>query len=156
MRHLAVLVPVVASALLAACTANVSPTFEDEGATSGASISLAPDLTGCSGHASSTIPSDGKYVMTTFGGGADTQPMSCGGEADGVGWYAASRQRYGCGSKLQVEANGNCVVVSTRSTTAPTSASRTRRTARSSTCRRAPSKVLWNIVGAPAGAIASS
>src|SRR5205823_10233260 len=41
----------------------------------------------------------------------DNQQMSCGGYADGLGWYAASRQRYGCGSKLQVEANGNCVVL---------------------------------------------
>nr|HEX4314134.1 hypothetical protein [Kofleriaceae bacterium] len=113
MRHLAVLSPVLASTLLAACTANVAPIYEDDGATSGASIALAPDLSGCNGKASSTIPSNGQYVMTTFGGGADTQPMSCGGEADGVGWYAASRQRYGCGSKLQVEANGKCVVVAT-------------------------------------------
>jgi hypothetical protein len=37
--------------------------------------------------------------------------MSCGGYADGTTWYAASRQRYGCGSKLQIEANGACVVV---------------------------------------------
>src|SRR5215467_3240479 len=85
---------------------------EDEGATSGASINnLDPLLSGCHGHASSTIPADGVYVVTTFGGGSDTQPMSCGGTADGVGWYAASRQRFGCGAKLQVEANGKCVVV---------------------------------------------
>jgi hypothetical protein len=37
--------------------------------------------------------------------------MSCGGFADGTGWYAASRQRYGCGSKLKITANGKCVVV---------------------------------------------
>ena len=85
---------------------------EDDGSTSGASISnKSPDLSGCHGVASSTIPSDGRYVMTTFGGGSDDQEMSCGGYANGVGWYAASRQRYGCGAKLQVEANGNCVVL---------------------------------------------
>lgn len=96
--------------LLAACTADV-PFSEDTNSTAGASIQIDDHLTGCHGHASSTIPADGRYVMTTFGGGADNQQMSCGGYADGTGWYAASRQRYGCGSKLQVEANGNCVVL---------------------------------------------
>jgi hypothetical protein len=103
---------IVASFLFfAACTAEVTITPESTDSTSGASISITPDLSGCHGKASSSIPADGRYVMTTFGGGADTQTMSCGGTADGIGWYAASRQRYGCGAKLQVEANGNCVVV---------------------------------------------
>jgi hypothetical protein len=94
-----------------ACTADV-PVTEDTDSTAGTSIAITDHLSGCHGHASSTIPADGQYVMTTFGGGADTQTMSCGGTADGVGWYAASRQRYGCGAKLQVTAtNGNCVVV---------------------------------------------
>jgi hypothetical protein len=85
---------------------------EDQDSTPGTSISTPePHLSGCHGHASSTIPSDGQYTMTTFGGGADDQRMSCGGYADGTGWYAASRQRYGCGAHLQVEANGNCVVL---------------------------------------------
>ena len=97
---------------LTACTADVAVTSEDNGATSGASIAITDDLTGCHGHASSTIPADGQYVMTTFGGPGDGQQMSCGGYADGVGWYAASRQRYGCGAHLRVEANGNCVVLS--------------------------------------------
>jgi uncharacterized membrane protein YgcG len=95
---------------VAAC-AGAAPPSEDNGATSGASIGVSTDLSGCHGKASSVIAPDGRYVMTTFGGGADTQRMSCGGIADGTGWYAASRQRYGCGAKLQVEANGNCVVV---------------------------------------------
>ena len=94
----------------ASCTADV-PISEDTGSTAGTSIQITDDLSGCHGHASSTIPADGRYVMTTFGGPGDGQQMSCGGYADGVGWYAASRQRYGCGSKLQVEANGNCVVL---------------------------------------------
>lgn len=95
----------------AACTASVD-IYEDQGATSGASIvTVSPDLSGCHGHAATTIPSDGRYVMTTFGGGADDQPMSCGGYADGTGWYTADRQRYGCGAHLQVQANGNCVVL---------------------------------------------
>ena len=87
---------------------------EDEAldATSGVSVtSIGRGLTGCRGKASSSIPASGKYVITTFGGPGDHQSMSCGGFADGTGWYAASRQRYGCGAKLQVTANGKCVVV---------------------------------------------
>lgn len=96
---------------VAACTSQVAGHSEDSDSTAGASIQVTDHLSGCDGVASSTIPADGDYYMTTFGGGADTQPMSCGGTADGVGWYAASRQRYGCGAHLQVEANGNCVVL---------------------------------------------
>jgi hypothetical protein len=95
---------------LCACTANVD-TYEDSDSTAGTSIAVTERLSGCHGQASSSIPSDGRYVMTTFGGGADDQRMSCGGYADGTGWYAASRQRYGCGAHLQVEANGKCVVL---------------------------------------------
>jgi hypothetical protein len=69
------------------------------------------ELTGCNGMASSTIPASGDYYLTTFGGGADTQPMACGGTADGTWWYAASKQRYGCGTHLRVCANGKCAVV---------------------------------------------
>ena len=105
MRTLAVL-----ALALCACTANVD-TFEDSDSTAGTSIAVTDHLSGCHGQASSSVPSDGRYVMTTFGGGADDQPMSCGGYADGTGWYAASRQRYGCGSHLKVEANGACVVL---------------------------------------------
>jgi len=100
------------SLLLAACSADVPAIDESAESTSGASIEINDHLSGCHGHASSTIPADGQYVITTFGGGGDTQPMSCGGTANGTGWYAASRQRYGCGAHLQVTAsNGNCVVV---------------------------------------------
>lgn len=97
----------------AACTADVA-SFEDEGATAGASIDITDHLSGCHGHASATIPADGKYYITTFGGPGDHQAMSCGGYANGTGWYAASRQRYGCGQHLQVTANGKCVVVETQ------------------------------------------
>lgn len=80
-------------------------------ATSGASVTqIDRGLTGCHGHASTSVPGDDRYVLTTFGGPGDHQAMSCGGYADGTTWYAASRQRYGCGAKLQIEANGNCVV----------------------------------------------
>ncbi len=104
----------VASLLLTACTADVDIVSEDEGATEGASITTtARGVTNCHGQASSSIPADGRYVITTFGGPGDHQPMSCGGYADGTGWYAASRQRYGCGSRIKVQANGKCVVLQT-------------------------------------------
>jgi hypothetical protein len=89
---------------------------EDEAtdATQGASVGISPrGLKNCKGKASAAIPDDGRYVITTFGGPGDHQPMSCGGYADGTTWYAASRQRYGCGAKVKVEANGKCVVVAT-------------------------------------------
>ena len=98
--------------LLVGCTVG-----EDEATdgTSGASVSNQETdrrgLSNCQGKASTSIPADGKYVLTTFGGPGDHQPMSCGGYADGTTWYAASRQRYGCGSKLRIEANGKCAVV---------------------------------------------
>ncbi|HTJ43846.1 MAG TPA: hypothetical protein VL463_17185 [Kofleriaceae bacterium] len=104
---------IVAVVVLAGCNAEIGEPFEDEDATEGASVSKpTPLLSGCHGQASSAIPSDDKYVMTTFGGGGDTQPMSCGGIADGVGWYVASRQRFGCGAHVEIRANGKCVVAS--------------------------------------------
>ena len=87
--------------------------FEDQDATEGASVANTYYLSGCHGKASAEIPDDGRYVVTTFGGPGDHQSMSCGGYADGTGWYAASRQRYGCGSHIKVEANGKCVVLAT-------------------------------------------
>jgi hypothetical protein len=80
----------------------------------GASVSTTEEgLSGCHGHASSTIPSSGDYYLTSFGGGSDTQSMSCGGTADGTWYYAASKQRFGCGARIQIEANGKCVVAET-------------------------------------------
>ena len=99
--------------LLAACTADVEVT-EDTNATSGASVTYTSHLSGCHGKASTAIPSDGHYDLTSFGGPGDEQKMSCGGQADGKGWYAASRQRYGCGAKVMVQANGKCVVLATQ------------------------------------------
>ena len=77
------------------------------------SVTYTSHLTGCHGVASTSIPSNGHYDLTSFGGPGDEQTMSCGGKADGKGWYAASRQRYGCGAKVMVEANGKCVVLAT-------------------------------------------
>jgi hypothetical protein len=105
-------VPVVLVA--SACTADVEILSEDVGATSGASIgSSTSELSGCRGQAATTIPADGRYVITTFGGPGDHQPMSCGGYANGTTWYAASRQRYGCRSRIKLTANGKCVVLQT-------------------------------------------
>ncbi len=87
---------------------------EDEAwnATPGASVGVsARGLKNCKGKASTSIPADSRYVITTFGGPGDHQAMSCGGFASGTTWYAASRQRYGCGAKLKIEANGMCAVV---------------------------------------------
>jgi hypothetical protein len=96
---------------LVGCTEDVTILTEDTNATAGASVTYTKHLTGCHGQASSSIPSDSTYVLTSFGGPGDTQSMSCGGKANGTGWYAASRQRYGCGSHLMVQANGKCVVL---------------------------------------------
>jgi hypothetical protein len=73
------------------------------------------DLTGCHGTASSTKPASGVFYLTSFGNSAsDDGVMSCGEYTkDGSWYYAASRQRFGCGSHVQVEANGKCVVVET-------------------------------------------
>lgn len=109
MRTLFLFGSVMTSLLASACMVG-----EDEAtdATAGASVGIsARGLRGCRGKASSSVPADGVYVVTTFGGPGDHQAMSCGGYADGTGWYAASRQRYGCGAHLRVEAGTKCVVV---------------------------------------------
>jgi hypothetical protein len=72
-------------------------------------------LSGCHGKASSTIPASGDYDLTSFGDSpSDDGTMSCGETTrDGTWYYAASRQRYGCGAHIQIEANGKCVVAET-------------------------------------------
>jgi hypothetical protein len=77
--------------------------------------STSSDLTGCDGTASSAIPASGVYFLTSFGDSpSDNGEMSCGEYTDDGSWYyAASRQRYGCGSHIQIEANGRCVVAAT-------------------------------------------
>lgn len=81
----------------------------------GASLSETDkSLTGCKGKAATSIPSDGVYVITTFGGASESQQMSCGSHTQNGSWYyAASRQRYGCGSKIQIQGGGKCVVAQT-------------------------------------------
>ena len=56
------------------------------------------------------VPANGKYVITTFGGGSDTHAMACGGVADASWAYVAGSARFSCGTKLLVEAGGkHCV-----------------------------------------------
>lgn len=72
------------------------------------------DLKNCHGKASASIPSSGAYELTSFGGPGESGIMSCGDYTkNGTWYYAASRQRYGCGAHIQIEANGKCVVAQT-------------------------------------------
>jgi hypothetical protein len=83
---------------------------------SGASVNrFAEGLSGCHGHATTYVPASHDYVLTTFGASAsDDGIMSCGSYTKHGSWYyAASRQRYGCGARVKVEAQGKCVVVQT-------------------------------------------
>jgi hypothetical protein len=97
-------------ALFLACSVETTPPLESDGV----SIMATGSLSGCKGKASSQVPSDGVYVITTFGGATESQQMSCGSHTQNGSWYyAASRQRYGCGSKIKIEANGKCVVAQT-------------------------------------------
>lgn len=59
------------------------------------------------------IPESQRYDLTTFGGGTDTQPVSCGGTADGTWYYAANAQRFSCGQHVRIvdAARTHCVVV---------------------------------------------
>ena len=102
MTKLAVTSSILTFLALAACSS----------APSSDATSAADALHGCHGKASSSIPPSGVYYLTTFGGPSESQMMSCGKSTkSGTWYYAASRQRYGCGAHLQVEANGACVVV---------------------------------------------
>lgn len=82
---------------------------------SGLSSSASSELSGCHGVASSTAPASGDYYLTSFGfTSSDDGIMSCGEYTKHGSWYyAASRQRFGCGSRIQIEANGKCVVAET-------------------------------------------
>jgi len=73
-----------------------------------------PTSGGCSSLSYSDVPADGVYYVTTFGGGADTQPMACGGTADGTWAYVADSARFGCNTKLLISANGKSCVAEVR------------------------------------------
>jgi hypothetical protein len=104
-RRLSGLLTIAAAAALTGCDGGEIDT--------GASIErIEEGLSGCHGVASSSVPSSGNYYLTSFGGGSDSGTMSCGQNTSHGSWYyAASRQRYGCGAHLRVEANGKCVIV---------------------------------------------
>lgn len=72
-------------------------------------------LHGCAGKASHDIPKSNEYILTSFGNSSgDDGIMSCGSFTKHGSWYyAASRQRYGCGARIKIEANGKCVVAQT-------------------------------------------
>lgn len=72
-------------------------------------------LRGCAGKASHDIPASNEYILTSFGNSSgDDGIMSCGSFTKHGSWYyAASRQRYGCGARIKIEANGKCVVAQT-------------------------------------------
>ena len=71
-------------------------------------------LSGCHGHAATSQPPNGMYYLTTFGGPGEGQHMSCGQYTHNGNWYyAASRQRFGCGAHIRIETNGKCVVAET-------------------------------------------
>lgn len=95
---------------LAGCGADI-----DTGDTGQSIVETPESLHGCRGHASSAVPASGHYFLTTFGASpGDDGRMSCGDFTRHGSWYyAASRQRYGCGSHIRIEANGRCVVART-------------------------------------------
>src|SRR4029079_17583738 len=76
---------------------------------------FAEGLSGCHGRATSYIPASHDYFLPTFGSSkSDDGIMSCGSSTKHGSWYyAASRQRYGCGARLRLEARGRCVGVQT-------------------------------------------
>lgn len=69
-----------------------------------------PSSGSCSKISYADIPADGQYIVTSFGGGSDTQGMSCGGLADGTWAYIADSARFGCGAKVKIEANGKSCI----------------------------------------------
>jgi hypothetical protein len=103
MKRLALALPLVVVACGSAPDSGISSSSSTAG------------LSGCKGVASSSVPSSGDYYLTSFGSSpSDDGIMSCGEYTKHGSWYyAASRQRYGCGAHVKVEANGKCVVVET-------------------------------------------
>lgn len=95
-----------AASLLAGCY-GADEAVETEG--DPYSATLVSDLT-VGGHycptrgeiAGRNIPADRSYYITTFGGGADNQPMACAGYADGRWLYIADSWRFGCGARVKV------------------------------------------------------
>ena len=94
-------------ALLAGCTVATPP--EAQGS-SRSKVSLNSEAT------------EGTYFLTTFGGpddSGDNGQLACGGRSDPNSsdvhqkYYAAAKQRFGCGTHIKLEAAGNCIVLET-------------------------------------------
>ncbi|MCG3173961.1 MAG: hypothetical protein GMKNLPBB_02178 [Myxococcota bacterium] len=61
------------------------------------------------------LPENQEYVLTTFGGPGDEQPVACGGPiADATWYYAANKQRFACKARVRLtnDKRDKCVVVS--------------------------------------------
>lgn len=95
--------------LVAGCYGSDDALGEAEGTGGGASAAVVSELT-VGGYycaprgeiAGRTIPSDNTYLITSFGGGVDTQRMACGGIADGRWMYIAGSWRFGCRGRVRV------------------------------------------------------
>ncbi len=97
----------IGSIILAGCASS-------DGSGDDAVSQTGEELHGCHGVASSTKPASGSYYLTSFGDGSDSGPMSCGSNTRHGSWYyAASRQRFGCGAHIKITAGGKCVVAQT-------------------------------------------
>jgi MYXO-CTERM domain-containing protein len=68
---------------------------------------------------------EGKFFLTTFGGpedSGDNGQLACGGTSNPTSsnphqrYYAAAKQRFGCGTHIRVEANGKCIILETTDT----------------------------------------
>lgn len=71
-----------------------------------------PTKGNCAALSYSDKPSDGIYYITSYGGGNETQPQACPGMAmaDGKWAYIADLARFGCGTKVKIEANGKSCI----------------------------------------------
>jgi hypothetical protein len=103
----------LALTLLAGCDGPAEP-YEGVFASAQAPLTVGgcscPTSGGCSSVSYSDVPSNHSYYITTFGGGSDTQGMSCGGTADGTWAYIADLARFGCGARVRIEVNGKACV----------------------------------------------
>jgi hypothetical protein len=65
---------------------------------------------------------EGQFFLTTFGGpndSGDNGQLACGGRSNPGSndvhekYYAAAKQRFGCGTHIKLEANGKCIILET-------------------------------------------